>query len=54
MPTPGSEAERRLNERKARKAAAKGIVLEEDKPVIIEAPRGQRQQPQRKNRKKKK
>lgn len=54
MPTPGSEAERRLNERKARKAAKKGIVIEAEKPVIIEAPRGQRQQPARKNRRKKK
>lgn len=54
MPTPGSEAERRLNERKARKAAKKGIVIEAETPVIIEAPRGQRQQPARKNRRKKK
>jgi len=54
MPAPGSEAERRLNERKARKAALKGIVIEAETPTIIEAPRGQRQQPVRKNRKKKK
>lgn len=54
QPTPGSEAERRLNERKARKAAEKGIVIEAEEPTIIEAPRGQRQQPQRKKRKKKK
>jgi YidC/Oxa1 family membrane protein insertase len=54
MPTPGSEAEHRLNERKARKAAKKGIVIEAEQPVIIEAPRGQRQQPARKNRRKKK
>ncbi len=54
MPTPGSEAERRFNERKARKAAEKGIIIAPEAPVIIEAPRGQRQQPQRKNRNKKK
>ncbi|KGM13283.1 membrane protein insertase YidC [Cellulomonas bogoriensis] len=50
-PTPGSEAERALKERRARKAAAKGIVLEEDKPAPApEKPRGQRQQPKRKDR----
>ncbi|XBH21274.1 membrane protein insertase YidC [Jonesiaceae bacterium BS-20] len=55
MPAPGSEAERRFNEKKALKAAKKGIVIEEtDAPTIIEAPRGQRNQPQRKNRRKKK
>ncbi|WP_265522460.1 membrane protein insertase YidC [Oerskovia flava] len=48
MPAPGSEAERLLNERKARKAKAKGIV--EEAPPVIEQPRGQRQQPKRKNR----
>jgi YidC/Oxa1 family membrane protein insertase len=53
MPAPGSEAERRLNERKAHKAARKGIVIEEDTPTVIEAPRGQRQQPKRKDRQKK-
>jgi len=52
MPAPGSEAERLLNERKARKAARKGIVIEEDKPTVIEQPRGQRQQPKRKDRQK--
>lgn len=52
MPAPGSEAERMLNERKARKAARKGIVIEEDKPTVIEQPRGQRQQPKRKDRQK--
>ena len=37
------------------KAAAKGITIEQtDAPTIIEAPRGQREQPQRKNRRKKK
>ena len=49
-PTPGSEAERALKARRAKKAAAKGIVLEEDKPVVEEKPRGQRQQPRRKER----
>ena len=49
-PTPGSEAERLLKERRARKAAAKGIVLEEDRPAVVEKPRGQRQQPKRKDR----
>jgi YidC/Oxa1 family membrane protein insertase len=49
-PTPGSEAERLLKERQARKAAAKGIVLEEERPAIEEKPRGQRQQPKRKDR----
>jgi YidC/Oxa1 family membrane protein insertase len=49
-PTPGSEAERALKERRARKAAAKGIVLEEDRPAVEEKPRGQREQPKRKAR----
>src|SRR5699024_26376 len=31
-PTPGSEAERMLLERRARKAARKGLVVEEEKP----------------------
>ena len=50
MPAPGSQAEKLLNERKARKAAKKGIVIVEDKPAVIEQPRGQRQQPKRKDR----
>lgn len=49
-PTPGSEAERLLKERRARRAAARGQVLEEEKPVVEEKPRGQRQQPKRKDR----
>lgn len=49
-PTPGSEAERLLKERRARKAAAKGIVLEEPAAPVDEKPRGQRQQPKRKDR----
>ena len=48
-PTPGSEAERLLKERRARKAAKKGIVLEEE-AAEPEKPRGQRQQPVRKDR----
>jgi YidC/Oxa1 family membrane protein insertase len=51
MPAPGSEAERLLKERQARKRAAKGIVDEPTTPVI-EQPRGQRQQPKRKDRQK--
>ena len=53
MPTPGSSAELELKKKRAAKAAAKGIVLE-PVPVEVEVlPRGQRQQPQRKNRSKK-
>lgn len=48
-PTPGSEAERRMKERRARKAARRGIVLEEES-AEPEKPRGQRQQPVRKDR----
>ena len=53
MPTPGSEAERLLKERKARKLAAKGIVPEVETVTQPTKPTGQRVQPQRKNRKKK-
>lgn len=50
-PTPGSEAERLLKERRAKRAAARGIVLEEEKPEPVEEkPRGQRVQPKRKDR----
>lgn len=51
-PTPGSEAERLLKERRARKAARKGLVLEDEaKPAAEpEKPKGQRQQPKRKDR----
>lgn len=50
-PTPGSEAERRLKERRAARAAKRGIVLEEEKPApVVEEPRGQRVQPKRKDR----
>jgi YidC/Oxa1 family membrane protein insertase len=50
MPAPGSEAEKRLKEKRARKAAAKGITLEPAIAAIAAEPRGQRLQPQRKNR----
>ena len=50
MPAPGSEAERIFKEKKAARDRAKGIIPEE--PLIIEAPRGQRQQPKRKDRNK--
>ena len=49
-PTPGSEAERLLKERRRRKAAAKGIILEEEVAPEPEKPKGQRQQPVRKDR----
>jgi YidC/Oxa1 family membrane protein insertase len=49
-PTPGSEADRLLKERRARRAAKRGIVLEEEKPPEPEKPKGQRQQPVRKDR----
>ncbi|SDR94053.1 YidC/Oxa1 family membrane protein insertase [Paraoerskovia marina] len=50
MPAPGSEAERRLKEKKAKKRIAKGLPPEEETPAVEEKPRGQRQQPKRKNR----
>ncbi|MFJ2621166.1 membrane protein insertase YidC [Glutamicibacter sp. NPDC087344] len=55
-PTPGSEAERELNARRA----AKGLPpvgqkkTDETEQTAIEQPKGQREQPQRKNRRKKK
>jgi YidC/Oxa1 family membrane protein insertase len=53
MPAPGSEAEAKLNERKARKAAKKGIVPEVEEPEPVqEIQRGQRVQPKRKDRNK--
>lgn len=51
MPAPGSEAERLLKEKRARKAAAKGAIEAEPEPEP-EKPRGQREQPKRKNRQK--
>ena len=56
MPAPGSEAERQLKERQARKAAQHGdgaVAVVDEKPTIEEKPRpGQRQQPVRKDRQK--
>ncbi len=55
MPAPGSEAERQLKERQARRAAERGtaVAVSDDKPTIEERPRsGQRQQPVRKDRQK--
>jgi YidC/Oxa1 family membrane protein insertase len=49
-PTPGSEAERQLKERRQRKAAAKGVTLEEEETSEPEKPKGQRQQPKRSSR----
>jgi len=54
MPTPGSEAEEALKAKRANRAAAKGITLEPAPAMgLVAEPRGQRQQPQRKNRSKK-
>ena len=51
MPAPGSEAEKAFKARQARKASARGVVLEAEPAVEIEEkPRGQRQQPKRKDR----
>lgn len=55
MPAPGSEAERLLKERQARRAAQRGEIAggadDDGKPTIEERPRsGQRQQPVRKDR----
>ncbi|MFS0705942.1 membrane protein insertase YidC, partial [Cellulomonas sp. 179-A 9B4 NHS] len=54
MPAPGSQAEAAMKERKARKAARRGAGIEENDggpvAVIEEKPRGQRQQPKRKDR----
>ncbi len=52
-PTPGSEAYKRWEERKARKAERKGKPLEDDVEPEPEQPRGQRQQPMGKARAKK-
>ncbi|MBO0919471.1 membrane protein insertase YidC [Cellulomonas sp. zg-ZUI222] len=53
MPAPGSEAEKAFKARQAKKAAARGKVIEPDASstvVIEEKPRGQRPQPKRKER----
>ncbi|MDO8143760.1 MULTISPECIES: membrane protein insertase YidC [unclassified Isoptericola] len=54
MPAPGSEAERLLKEKRAAKAAKKGILPEEEKTPEPPKPQGQRQQPVSKSRQKKK
>jgi YidC/Oxa1 family membrane protein insertase len=55
MPAPGSPAEREMLAKKARKAAEQGKTLTEEQQALIApaAPKGQRVQPQRKNRQKK-
>lgn len=52
MPAPGSEAERRMKERKARRNKGGAADVVEDASVIEEPRGGQRQQPKRKNRQK--
>ncbi|WHP16179.1 membrane protein insertase YidC [Cellulomonas sp. ES6] len=56
MPAPGSQAEAALKARQAKRAAAKGVSIEEDGDVLTIEERpvsGQRQQPVRKDRAKK-
>jgi YidC/Oxa1 family membrane protein insertase len=55
MPAPGSQAEKALKARQARKAAHKGLTIEESEALTIEEQRpvGQRQQPVGKARAKK-
>lgn len=56
MPAPGSQAEAALKARRAKRAAAKGVSIEEDGDVLTIEERpvsGQRQQPVRKDRAKK-
>ncbi|QZN85671.1 membrane protein insertase YidC [Cellulomonas sp. C5510] len=56
MPAPGSQAEAALKARRAKRAAAKGLSIEEDGDVLTIEERpagGQRQQPVRKDRAKK-
>ncbi|WP_081681186.1 membrane protein insertase YidC [Cellulomonas sp. URHD0024] len=50
MPAPGSQAEIAMKERKAKRAAAKGVIEDAPVPQIEEKPRGQREQPKRKDR----
>jgi YidC/Oxa1 family membrane protein insertase len=55
MPAPGSEAERILLAKRAAKAAKKGVVIEEEpRESEPEKPKGQREQPKRKNRQRRK
>ncbi|MHB1011251.1 MAG: membrane protein insertase YidC [Cellulomonas sp.] len=54
MPAPGSEAERLLKERQARKGKVQDLVAAgPELPAIEEQPRGQRTQPKRKDRQRK-
>lgn len=55
MPAPGSKAEAAMKARKARKAEHKGVTIEEEAeaPTIESRPSGQRHQPVRKDRAKK-
>ncbi len=54
MPAPGSQAEIAMKERKARKSKSHGTIEEAAAPAVIieEKPRGQREQPKRKDRNK--
>ncbi|NUU19013.1 membrane protein insertase YidC [Cellulomonas humilata] len=53
MPAPGSQAEIAMKERKARKTKSHGLIEDAPPAVIIEEkPRGQREQPKRKDRNK--
>ncbi|WP_082494848.1 membrane protein insertase YidC [Cellulomonas sp. Leaf334] len=54
MPAPGSQAEIAMKERKAKKAKSHGTIEESAAPAVIieEKPRGQREQPKRKDRNK--
>ena len=53
MPAPGSQAEIAMKERKAKKAKGHGVIEEDAATVMIEEkPRGQREQPKRKDRNK--
>ena len=50
MPAPGSEAEKAMIERRARKGKGGAAVIEAQAVVVEERPRGQREQPKRKDR----
>ena len=54
MPAPGSQAEIAMKERKAKKAKSRGTIEEDAAPAVVieEKPRGQREQPKRKDRNK--
>ncbi|MBT0993493.1 membrane protein insertase YidC [Cellulomonas sp. DKR-3] len=50
MPAPGSDAEKAMLERRARKGKGGTTVIEAEAVVVEERPRGQREQPKRKDR----